>query len=313
MKKYLKNDLENLADIFAAWMGGYPTETEEIKSFLTNTGLEGLLFVPDIERIFFYYFFLSKEAATAVYALLPLKLKLKDIELNLFPQSFNRLNIKTSRQKGSGVLNTRIEIAYKIKEKYYAKKIQFITENKDKLRYQNQKAKHPEQLKATAQNYLNNLSEEQKAQRRDKARLRMQKYRQEHPESIKKVNQKAQAQKTELQKISERINARKRGKEYRQNNKEKIAAKNKAYRELKKAENPELYALKEREYNLSEGHKKSSQKYYETHKDEIAQKAKDNPKTKLYKQKYKAKKRFQQKTGAQILSLLQSILNSKTR
>ena len=47
-------------------------------------------------------------------------------------------------------------------------------------------------------------------------------------------------------------------------------------------------------------------------KEKIAAKAKENPKVKEYKRRYKLKQRFRNSTGKTILALLQGIADSKT-
>ena len=47
--------------------------------------------------------------------------------------------------------------------------------------------------------------------------------------------------------------------------------------------------------------------YYQKHKKEINRKAKENPNTQIYKQRYAIKKRWKEKTGPVIMNLLQAL------
>ena len=115
---------------------------------------------------------------------------------------------------------------------------------------------------------------------------------------------------SEIEKLNKKIQNRLRSKKYRETHKEEIAARNKLY--LANLD-PEIVKQRQQKYNQSEKRKESSKAYYEAHKQEIMQKAKDNPRTKINQQRYKAKKRFQERTGSKILSLLQALAEAKSR
>lgn len=309
MKTYDKNTIDTLADIFLSWQ----SQTNTSDNFFQSSGLSKIISSADLQNLMEGRSCFAPEAIPAIYGLLPIKLKLKDISLNIFPQNFYRLNLRAFKQANISVINIsfrKIEEIYKI---HYLPKQKFIKENKDKLRYENQKAKNPQQIKAAYQRYRATLTSEEKSIRNEKNKLRMRQHRTTHPESIKLSNQKAKEkyiQLSEIEKLSKKIAERIRNKKYRETHKEEINKKNKKYRD-----NLDLERAKQRahSYNLSESHKKSAKSYYEAHKQEILAKAKDNPQSKIYKQRYKIKKRFQEKTGPQILALLQAITTFKSK
>ena len=116
-----------------------------------------------------------------------------------------------------------------------------------------------------------------------------------------------------MEQIQQRSANRRRNKKYRDNNNEAIRVRHNQRRAKMKEENPELLKALDKKHNETENRKIAGQKYYQTHKEEINRKAKENPKVKEYKKRYKNKKRFQEKTGVPILSLLQGIINAKSK
>lgn len=304
-----KHTIETLGELFQAWQA----QTDNPDTFLQTSGLAELMSAPDLQKIINNKACFAPETTMMVYALMPIKIEFKDIKLNIFPQTFYRLNLLALKQEGTSIINIRIKQGEEIYKKYYLPKQKFIKENINKLRYENQKAKNPEQIKAANHRYLEKLSPEEKEMRKEKSKLRMRQYRETHPESIKKSNQKAKEkynQLSEIEKLSQKIDARIRNKKYREAHKEEIAKKNKHYRE---AQDSEIMKQKQKAYNQTDNRKQSAKTYYEKHKQEILAKAKDNPQSKLYKQKYKAKKRFQEKTGTTILALLQALAEAKSK
>lgn len=312
MRKYLKNTIDSLQDVFAAWAGGYPEEEADFKTFLSESKLNTLISCADAERLFYHNGFFAKEISLAVYSLIPVKLKTANKEIALFPQTFYRMNLAASNLPNGQLINIGFAQATKVLNEYYPSKKSYIKENMNKLRSANQAALHPE----TAQRYYlkqkENLSEEKKAERREKSRLRMQKYRAEHPEKAKEVYNKSQKKLSDADKFFALLQARKRNKIYREEHKDELSAKRKSKRLALKQENPLLLQQIDKAHNLSANREKSCHDYYMRNRDKINQKAKENPKTKEYKQRYKAKKRFQTKTGTIILNLLQAIAKSKS-
>jgi hypothetical protein len=94
--------------------------------------------------------------------------------------------------------------------------------------------------------------------------------------------------------------------------KEVISERRKAWRTNLKEENPELLKAIDKKHNDSEKRSKRDKAYYLKHKDEISARAKANPKTAMYKRRYKLKQRLK-KTGPVISSLLLGIINSKEK
>lgn len=307
MEKFNKKEIENLSDVFAVWMGGYPEQISETRSFLQETKLDKLFSVTDIDNILCHNGYFTSKTAQAVFAIMPAEFVVGGKKLTVFAQTFNRLNLQTSRQKNSMLINVSFLAARQVINLYEAEKKKYLEENYNRLRRQNYLRNHPDAAQKAYERQKQNLSEEKKEEKREKARLRMQKYRLEHPEIMSK---KTVRKLSPLEETLEKIKNRRRNKEYREKNKEKISLKNKAYRAKKIAENPEEFKEKEREYNRSEKRRQVSQSYYERHKDEINRRARENPKTALYKQRYKRKKRLE-KTGPKILDILSSILQSR--
>lgn len=98
---------------------------------------------------------------------------------------------------------------------------------------------------------------------------------------------------------------------YREKHRTKLCYKANLRRKLLKVQNPEALKLMDKENNAKADRKKISSAYYERHKDEIKQKSDVNPMVSVYKKRYKVKKRFQEKTGQQVLALLNGIINHK--
>lgn len=94
-----------MSDIFCAWLGGVPEEREEVKDFLRSSGLSCLLSEHDLAEVFKGNVYFSEETFLAVYALIPVKLKAGGKELVLFPQVFNRLNLKAAEKPSARAVN----------------------------------------------------------------------------------------------------------------------------------------------------------------------------------------------------------------
>lgn len=288
MEKYKKDTIDNLADIFCAWAGGYPENRQETETFLKESHLDELIGINDFDRIINHDAYFCEENAMAVYALIPVKLKLKSAEIALSPQEFNRINFKTSYLPQSQHLNISFSHSGNILEKFF-----------------------PDKLHCWEEHQNNVKKEKILSRRREKARLSMRKYRAEHPEKAAEISRKAWRKKTEEQKEAIRQASRIRNRKYREEHRIDIRIRHTKRREKLKQENPELLREKDRLANLNADRTQICKRYYEKHKDIIAEKARANPKTKEYKQRYKAKKRFQNTTGKIILPLLYGIINSK--
>lgn len=306
-----KKNIETLAEVFQICQNN--AKAASIDEFLKGSELSKLLTSSDLQRLIDGKACFSKETVMAVYGLLPLKFRFDDIELNLFPQAFYRLNHRANKQDDVAVVNISLSRANAIYQEQTIAKLKFIKENMNRLRHENEKNKNPQALKDAYRRYYQNLPEQEKKHRNEKRKLQMRQYRETHPESIKKNNQKAKerwAKLSEIEKLNKKIQSRIRNKKYRETHKEEIAARNKLYYQKL---DPEIIKQRQQKYNQSEKRKESSKAYYEAHKQEIMLKAKDNPRTKINQQRYKAKKRFQERTGTKILSLLQALAETKSR
>ena len=306
-----KKNIETLAEVFQICLNN--SKAASIDAFLKESNLSKLLTSSDLQRLIDGKACFYKETVMAVYGLLPLKLKSENLELNLFPQTFYRLNYRASTQDNVGFLNISLSRADTVYQEQTIAKLKFIKENMNHLRHENEKAKNPQSFIDASHRYYNKLTEEEKKRRNEKRKLQMRQYREAHPESIKISNQKAKerfAKLSEIEKLSKKIENRIRNKKYRETHKEEIAARNKLYYQKLDAA---VLKQRQQKYNQSEKRKQSSKAYYEAHKQEIMLKAKNNPQTKINQQRYKAKKRFQERTGVMILSLLQGLADNKSR
>lgn len=316
MQPFHKDKIENLTDVFASWMGGYPETTAEVRKFLSDKKLDTLISVNDIDLIMEYNGYFSDKTAKAVYSLIPSTLKVKNGDYALFEQTFNKLNRQTGLLKNSRVINASLLESVKIARRYYAAKKKYMDDNRAKLKSQNDQLRNPAYHSEYGREYYKRkkalLSEEEKAEQREKSRLRMQRYRQEHPESVKRQNDKANKNLSAIEKMFRTVALRITGKKYRSEHREEINAARRRQREKLRAENPEAVKEMYDKYNSSENAKQNKSKYYQRHKEEILRRARENPKTAEYKKRYKRKQRLK-KTGPQIMSLLQGIIRFKEK
>lgn len=306
-----KKNIDTLAEVFQICLNN--SKAPSLDAFLKGNDLSKLLTSSDLQRLIDGKACFSKETVMAVYGLLPLKFRFDSIELNLFPQAFYRLNHRSGLQKDVAILNISLSRADAIYQEYTTDKLKFIKENMCRLRHQNERAKNPESFIAANRRYYQNMSEEEKKRLNEERKLRMRQYRAAHPESVKIDNQKAKERLkklSDIEKLSRAMANRQRNKKYRETHKEEIAEKQRLYR---KKLDPEIAKQRQQKYYQSEKRKQSSKAYYEAHKQEILAKAKDNPQTKIYQQKYKSKKRFQERTGVKILALLQALADAKSK
>ena len=105
VKAYDKESIDCLADIFYAWMEGFPSEQTEVQKFLQTSGLEQLISEKDLTEVMNDEAYFSEETMLAVYALVPVKLKAGKKEFAIFPQEFNKLNNKASALKDAHPIN----------------------------------------------------------------------------------------------------------------------------------------------------------------------------------------------------------------
>lgn len=134
MKKYTKSDINSLSDVFAAWMGGYPENDAETKTFLQKKELDTAFSVIDINGILNEEIFIPEEILTAVYSVIPLKLPVKEKEVTVFPQEFNKLNHRVLHSDGIvRSLNMSFKSAYNLKQKYYETKDKAIKREKSRI------------------------------------------------------------------------------------------------------------------------------------------------------------------------------------
>ena len=187
-------------------------------------------------------------------------------------------------------------------------------------RLQREKMLREQQLKEQQERELREKQEAQRkaeekalkeAQKREKARLRMQKYRAEHPEKRKSYYKPLDTLPARKRRRQRKAN-NKRNAVYRAKNKEQIRERHNARRAKMKAENPELLKELDRKHNMTRNRKEAGQRYYQKHKEEINQKARQNPMVKVYKRRYQIKKRLK-KTGPVISALLQGLIAAKER
>ena len=159
------------------------------------------------------------------------------------------------------------------------------------------------------QHKLAAMSEEELSALRAKHAEQMRIYRREHPEKIKSYYVKYENL-SEEEREEKRAGNRRRNEKYRANHKSLISQKFKDRRAKLKAENPELLKAMDKQNNAKANRKKICNTYYQKHKEEINQKARENPKVKLYKKRYEIKQRLK-KTGPVLISLLQGIIANK--
>ncbi len=303
--------INTLAEVFQICQSNSKAPTPA--AFLKESGLSKLLTGADLQRLADGRACFPKETVMAIYGLLPLKFRFNGIEINLLPQAFYRLNYRAAKQDEVAFINISLRQAEAVYQEKTVAKLKYIKENINRLRYENQKAKNPEQLKASYQRYFANLSPEKKALYLEKKKLYTRQRRAEHPEIIKESNQKAKeryAQLPEIEQLKLRINSRLSNKKYRETHKEVIAERNKRYRQ---SLDPEIVRQKRKAYRATGKCKQNDKKYYEKHKQEILAKAKANPKTKITQRRYKIRKRFREKTGSKVLALLQALINAKSK
>lgn len=318
MKEFTKNKIDTLADVFCAWIGGVPENDNEIKSFLNkNIDLTELLNHRDIEHIVHYHAFFPKETLKAVYSLLPPQVTLADgRKFAIFENAFAKLNNAESKHFGSIIVNVDMSRAYAVFMRKYVGKYQHMKKNYNKYRGANQKILYPDLQKKCYHRRRANMTPEELELSRKKSREYRRKWRAEHPEKMAVEAEKQRTRRQNrslLQVINDRITSRKANRAYRENNREEIRERRNNDRARLKAENPELLKEMDRKHNAAANRTQTCRTYYQKHKEEINRKARNNPKVPTYKRRYQNKKRWQEKTGVKVMSLLQAIISAKQR
>lgn len=313
MKRYNKDSIDNLSDVFCAWMGGYPETDAEINQFLQTSKLNQLMSVADMDVVIYHNGYFANETLLSVYSLIPIKLKTKNIEPAILPEMLNRYNKRVSQGQQSKLVNISFAKALDVYDANYPEKYNSIKKVKAYLRSYNYRIANPDAAKKAYKNRMAGMTEEEKIIWREKNRLNAQIVRAKNPEPYRESASKYWHNLPEEKKAFLRIDSRERNKKYREENAEAIRARNNERRRLLKEENAELLKEQDRIHNQNANRQESCKKYYEKNKEIVAQKAKDNPKVKEYKRRYKLKQRFQKNTGEKILALLQGIANSKSQ
>lgn len=316
MREFVKNKIDTLADLFCAWMGGIPDNDNEIKDFLQkNEELTALINHRDIEHIVHFHASFPPETVRAVYSLVPVKLPLANgKELVIFEKKFIAMNEAENKRLNSRTVNVDMSRAYKVFMTKYPAKARFMAKNKIKFKSHNERLLFPDRQKESYHRRRAEMTEEEKEISRKKSREYRRKWRAANPEKVAQgvVKQRERRKnRTMLQVINDRIISRKCNKKYRENNRELISKRRANKRQLLKHENPELLKEMDKKSNTSANRKKICSDYYQKHKEEINQRAKNNPKVKEYKRKYQIKKRWAEKTGPVVMSLLQAIAIKK--
>lgn len=315
MKNFEKESIETLSDVFAAWIGGYPETNIEYRRFVAKSGLEGIISIYDVENILFNNAYFPPEVTDTIYALIPprFKLKNKDYEYALFRTTFKKINNKTAKLPISRVVNVRVSALSKITQEKIDEKNKYMEDNKTMFRNHNSAVRNPEIWKQNYRRRKLAMTEEDLAKAREDARIRGEIRYKEHREEILARNRRNRVNKkslptSSLEQLEKKIQQRK----YYEEHKELISERNKARRERLREENPELLKAMYKRHNEPEKRNKRDKAYYLKHKDEISAKAKANPKTAVYKRRYKIKQRLK-KTGPIISALLQGIINAKEK
>lgn len=318
MESFSKNRIDNLSDVFCAWIGGIPENDNEIKYFLSkHEDVAELLHHRDIEHIVHFHGYFPPETLKAVYSLIPPQVKLANgKKFAVFEQDFEKMNTAESKRINARIVNVDMKTAYNVYINKYADKYMFMKANLKKFRSSNQRVLNPDQQKEWYKQRQLKMGEEEKELKREKAREYRRKWRAEHPENaaIEAAKQRERRKnRSELQILSDKITSRKANRKYRKNNREQIRLRRKNDRLRLKEENPELLKELDKKSNSSPKRAEICHNYYQKHKDEINRKAKENPMVQVYKNRYQIKKRWQEKTGVKVMSLLQAIISAKQR
>ena len=312
MKEFTKEKIESLSDIFCAWIGGIPEDDNDIKYFLSkHEDLAYLLNHRNIEHIVHFHAYFPQEVVKSIYTLLPNSVCLSNGKKYLiFEHIFEKLNLAESKISNSRTVNIDLSRACNIYIHKYAEKHRYMQKKYQDLCATRQKASELAAQREAYKRRRQNMSEEEKEVQRKKSREYARKWRAEHPENAEiaaKKQKERRQNRTELQILGDRITSRKANRKYRKNNKQQINLRRKEARLRMKEENPELLKELDKKINSSPKRAEICHTYYQKHKEEIKRKAKENPNTRVYKERYKIKKRWQEKTGSVVMNLLQAI------
>lgn len=344
MKPYNFDKLADLSDLFYTIIGGKPEKLEEINEFLMQNPLGLLLAKHDVEKILIYGGFFAEEQIDSIYALLPVEINIKNNRRAiLYPKDLRTLNANTARQSGSRLINVDFHKALRVHLKHFNEKVQAVLSRRKELqeeqenrakaqakaeqekiaktqrveKWWNAKAEAEQQSKskqkAPDQNQKKSsydrvkyflkqatMSEDELVAQREYKTEYMRNYRKQHPfENL------PEDRKEEIRAGNRRRNAKRRQKDQARLNREANERRAKL-----KAEDPEALRELDRKNNAKANRKKICSDYYQRHKAEINQKARENPKVKLYKKRYEIKQRLK-KTGPVLLSLLYGITAAK--
>jgi hypothetical protein len=293
MKKFEVEKISDLSEVFYAMMGGKPEKTEEIDAFIKQSPLKELLFSTDVIRILEYDGFFSEETVDAIYCLLPCKIPLsKDRNWLMTPQAFRKLSADRVNRPASRFIDIPLSKANRVFFDRFRGKIAEFKQLYQEALQQKQEVTTKVEKKQP--------EKEQKVVQKRAPRKKKWKYIPMDELSPEKQEERRAAN-------------RRRNDTYRKTRKLEISLRRKKWRLNLKENDPEKLREYDRKLNKNRKERGYDKNYFQNNKEKIQQKARENPKTNLYKRKYKNKIRFQTKTGLKILTLLDAIVAAKSR
>jgi hypothetical protein len=127
MEKLNLKKCDSLADVFYAVIGGKTDDIREIKEFIDKSPLKNLIYANDVERILQFDGFFADEVVDAIYALLPVKLRLSpELAWIMTPQAFRKLNAAQVAKPASRYVNVSISEAVTVYLQHYKQKIENV-------------------------------------------------------------------------------------------------------------------------------------------------------------------------------------------
>lgn len=275
MRKLQKTEITSLSDVFSGWIGGIPENDNEVRNFLKQNRLDGFLDKEDVYNILNHSAYFPEHLLPTIYAVLPIRLPTAGKPVGLLPQELARLNHRVIQ---NGIRPRSLDLSLRI-----------------------------------AADLLKEFSAAKKEEvKKEQKRRISQRYRAAHPERIKESSKASWQKEKQQTTLEERSNKRRQtDARYRKNHAAELSKRFKLRRQTAKLENPLAVYEADAQNNRNPNKKEINHRYYQKNKQKITAKAKENPKTKTYKQRYKSKIRFQKQTGKTILSLLQGIIISK--
>lgn len=127
MEKLNLKKCDSLADVFCAVLGGKTSDIREIKDFIEKSPLKSLIYANDMERILQFDGFFADEVVDAVYALLPVKLRLSpELSWVMTPQAFRKLNAAQVAKPASRYINVSLSAAFEVYAKQYHRKLEQV-------------------------------------------------------------------------------------------------------------------------------------------------------------------------------------------